>query len=688
MSSKKRLNYGFSGYQFPVIPKAPRSVRRRHSHNNLDNNQICAFELLAAVAGELLQESESSACSNAAEGKDELADCRVGVKCEQLKEDKAVKSECFSQGSCVESTYIPEPAALEQNLKHSLDKPNHVENNIFHKHNCSIMNADFSQKDWSCAKLENCKKVDRGGMFHSEVEGRSSNLGNACNKKIETVTQKQLDDDRKQTDDLTVANSCSVKGPIVEHVNNNATINSDNSVQFPLYRAVPKPSFGKQRNNVKLGIRDDDENSFRSYSHSSKIRAFRKTSRIGYRRIKRILTSRHWKIAPQLKDCERSCFNNRVKSFYQNRKRICALERCRVEIPSKRRKMSHYNSDVAYDQQASSERKSNSPEKGIKRDIIPHRGSGASASAKNHQKKDPCVKFSIKSFNIPELFIEVPETETVGSLKRSVMEAVRSILGNGLRVGVVLEGKKVRDDNRTLQQAGVSQNGNLDTLGFTLEPSFYPVSPSLLSKDPPASSPCVADHELTRRPPSPILELELPSASSDPSKTKLDKHDEDYHELAQSPTNPIDPTSDVAIPDSRAVVIIPHLNAEALAVVPGSPKNSRSELSQRRIRRPFSVAEVEALVEAVEQLGTGRWRDVKIRAFEYADHRTYVDVKDKWKTLVHTASITPQQRRGEPVPQELLDRVLAAHAYWSQQHGKQHAEALKMADSQVQNVGA
>jgi hypothetical protein len=41
--------------------------------------------------------------------------------------------------------------------------------------------------------------------------------------------------------------------------------------------------------------------------------------------------------------------------------------------------------------------------------------------------------------------------------------------------------------------------------------------------------------------------------------------------------------------------------------------------------------------------------------------------QDKWKTLVHTASISPQQRRGEPVPQGLLDRVLVAQAYWSQQ---------------------
>lgn len=78
------------------------------------------------------------------------------------------------------------------------------------------------------------------------------------------------------------------------------------------------------------------------------------------------------------------------------------------------------------------------------------------------------------------------------------MEAVKTILGSGLRVGMVIQGKKVRDDNKTLQQAGISQNGNLDTLGFTLEPSSYPVSPSLHSKNLPALSPYVADNELTR----------------------------------------------------------------------------------------------------------------------------------------------------------------------------------------------
>lgn len=78
------------------------------------------------------------------------------------------------------------------------------------------------------------------------------------------------------------------------------------------------------------------------------------------------------------------------------------------------------------------------------------------------------------------------------------MEAITAILGSGVRVGVVLQGKKVRDDNRTLQQAGISQNSNLDTLGFTLEPNFTNNSPSTTPKKLPPVLPCDADEELLR----------------------------------------------------------------------------------------------------------------------------------------------------------------------------------------------
>ncbi|CAN1769959.1 Telomere repeat-binding protein 5 [Linum perenne] len=228
------------------------------------------------------------------------------------------------------------------------------------------------------------------------------------------------------------------------------------------------------------------------------------------------------------------------------------------------------------------------------------------------------LKLSIKSFKVPELFIEIPATSTVGSLKRMVMEAVSAILGDGLHVGILVQGKKVRDDSKTLLQTGISQDDKHNSLGFVLEPRRSQIT------------------------------------SSSPDGRSNDRS---------------------SLPDSKALVTVPAMRMDALAVVPFNRKSGQPELGQRRMRRPFSVSEVEALVQAVEKLGTGRWRDVKLRAFDNVHHRTYVDLKDKWKTLVHTARISPQQRRGEPVPQELLDRVLAAHAYWSQQQPKHHPKS-------------
>lgn len=78
------------------------------------------------------------------------------------------------------------------------------------------------------------------------------------------------------------------------------------------------------------------------------------------------------------------------------------------------------------------------------------------------------------------------------------MDAVAAILGGGIRVGVVFQGKKVRDDRRTLQQAGISQCANPDNLGFVLEPSFTNVSPSDTPKKIPVLSPCDASKSMPR----------------------------------------------------------------------------------------------------------------------------------------------------------------------------------------------
>ncbi|WOH12390.1 hypothetical protein DCAR_0831893 [Daucus carota subsp. sativus] len=676
MVLKNRQEYGFRGYQIPAIPRGPRSLRRRAMFKKpADDGEICAFELLATVAGKLLQESESSTSSNAAELKEQIKIHNDGIKKEHL-EGSVIRSECLDQGSCIESVQVPDFPVIDRNSKSTVQEVPHPESVYVHEHAAAVPSSEFLVKGKCSVKSEKHRSNDAPGSILSKSNGTLCE-GKLYDSDLEKEPRRQTEVVKKQRGPLDMAKASPLKNPTEFYVNNtNMLINSENSVDLPLYRAqdldAPFPGY---RSGVKIVNRDDDENYFRSNVLNTKARAFRPQSRMGYRRMRKLQTSRYLKAYPKLKDYELSNISRGARAFYHKRKTVYAQERCQYDLQAKRRRLFGHRSD----QEASSESISSFRDKalrGNKTTGVSSSGSGHKASV---QSKDPRVNFRIKSFKVPELYIEVPETATIGSLKRTVMDAVTSILGGGIRVGVVLQGKKVKDDNRTLQQSGISQNEDLESLGFTLEPSFVEACSPSAQKGSPLLLPYDANQELSRTP-APILDSGFSKSIDQTPLTKLDNHVESNHETAPSVT---DVSTDGTATDSKALVAIPPINAEALAMVPMSQKTKRSDLSQRRIRRPFSVSEVEALVEAVETLGTGRWRDVKMRAFDDANHRTYVDLKDKWKTLVHTASIAPQQRRGEPVPQELLDRVLAAHAYWSQhqsKHGKHpQMEPFKLA---------
>ncbi|KAG6404438.1 hypothetical protein SASPL_136686 [Salvia splendens] len=660
MVPKKRLDYWLNGIRSFIIPKAPRSIRKRCPRKNpVEDNQLCAFELLADVAGKLLQESESSVSSNVEAHAGILKNENVT---EQHIDKQTPKSESVDHGSCAESSFIP---VQEPDLSFEFKGLPQTDNGSVLE-NISVASPEVVKK-LDCGSIQETCQVndaDRNTNYDVIVEGQQG---------------------MHSGDD---ANTLNVKDRIGERVNSNMLIRSDSGVQFPLYREpTPHTPLRKQWNTVKIGISDDDDNSYGCNKLSTKFRPFRPQPRTGHRRIRKMLTSKYRKMAPEIRSCELYNPRNGVKSFYQNRKRIYTQERY-LQAPIKKRKLFDHRSTVAHDQQASSNSISNSPKKGMCMDksdsgTMLERVSGASTPVKGHKKgKDPHVKFSIKSFKVPELYIEVPETASVGSLKRTVMEAITAILGNGVRVGVVLQGKKVRDDNRTLQLAGISQNSDLDTLGFTLEPTFTNICSSMTPKKLTSVLSCDADQELMRYPATPMVDSGISNVSVDPPF--ISKVDDDVitSDSMSSPQTCKNETVNGIVSDSKALVPVSPMNSESLAVSPANPKPKKNEMSQRRTRRPFSVGEVEALVEAVERLGTGRWRDVKMGAFEHADYRTYVDLKDKWKTLVHTAGISPYQRRGEPVPQNLLDRVLAAHSYWSKQQGKQPgaAEPLRTVD--------
>ncbi|XP_039067412.1 telomere repeat-binding protein 4-like [Hibiscus syriacus] len=699
MVFKKRLDYGFNTFNVPNVPRAPRSNRRFRSKQAVEDSQICAFELLASLARKLLLESESSASSNASEGHDHVSIGKDVVKQEiHSYDDKPLKLKCVEQGSREAVSAAASESTTENNDNVKGFKP--AGDDAF------LDRAPIKTQSACSEQISGDLKsiIRKGNAAYRNYRGDrdlcSPCLGDLCDDTSENGFKQEQDAKGLDIGKSSIANTCPSKDPVESPMKFPAPVNSKCDAKLPSRGdPIPNASFSRHRNGIKLGSRDDDENFSRFNRHSYRFKTSRPPTRIGDRRIRKLLTSKYWKVAPKLKDFEHSKSDGGMRPLYRKRKTYYNYDRYHNDTHYKRRKFFDRSSIVTSDGGISSESVCNSPEKVVDG----NKGSAASMShavcgipplltgnKASHQSKETHVKFSIKSFRIPELYIEVPESATVGSLKRTVMEAATAILGGGIRVGVLLQGKKVRDDNRTLSQTCIACEDNLDSLGFTLEPGPAKAPPSVCSEEPPLPISCdIAPQQLTSFPTTPVVDTEIPDVTSDPLLLTNSAHSVDTkHEPVTSQT---DKLPDQSLSESRAIVPVSALNVEALAVIPASPKVRKTELTQRRTRRPFSVFEVEALVQAVEVLGTGRWRDIKMRAFENADHRTYVDLKDKWKTLVHTAKISPQQRRGEPVPQELLDRVLAAHAYWSQhqakQQGKHQPGALRITDGESDGNG-
>ncbi|GMH30588.1 hypothetical protein Nepgr_032431 [Nepenthes gracilis] len=661
---------------------APRSVRVRSLHNQkFEYGQVCAFELLATVAGKLLQESESSsASSSAAAGIDHCSIIRDAIKQETQNVDKPLRTGHDDRGSSEGNAFFSGVHLQSYNWKQNKKEvQGSVTEAVLECPSATAASA-CSRKTDSDVESVISKIEGEFVKFPSKLECGSPKCGEYYGANIEDGI------DRQHKITMGVAGARDSVGFCRKLP---ALVNSNDNVELPLCtNSIPRASIFSHRDDIMVhGI--DNNKILSPFPQTSKMEAIRKP-----------LTSKYWKAAPKLKNSEvtSTAPGNRMKNIYCNKKSHDERERSQHNTPFKKRKLFDQSSVATFDGGISSETASNSPDKGINTNkngpaTKLHAENVLSSSVMNSQKpprRASNVKFTIKSFKVPELILNVPETATVGSLKRTALDAVTAILGGGLRVGVLLHGKKIRDENRTLLQTGIAHTENLDGFGFMLEPiSPAQPSPPICSGGPPDSLTCNSPKNCANR--SVVTFNEDLSPLNAPDKSSLVADSGSFQEMLPFPTAEL---VDKAESNSKALVPVPEISTKPLAVVPVNPRPRCLEMGQRRTRRPFSVSEVEALVQAVEKFGTGRWRDVKLCSFEDAKHRTYVDLKDKWKTLVHTARISPQQRRGEPVPQELLDRVLAAHAYWTQHPANRHGNhrngtgTLKIADIPVEKAAA
>ncbi|KAL9270653.1 Telomere repeat-binding protein 5-like protein [Drosera capensis] len=670
MVLQKRLDYGFVGYQVPWIPQAKRSARRVPIKKKVEDNPLQAFDLLATVAGKLLLEGENSVAVKIT-GEDQEIDVEDAVQEENESDEfKPPGIESLDKGSSRSNIFVKERGFQADTLHNSCAEPDMP---------ClAAVTTDHLSKASSFQNIVQNNDENELKILLSKVEGSvHHNESSLYNLEGRVKEQQQcMGINNGQVSFQVWPDLCSAEDPMILDGKPPALISSDNCAKVSLSEDLyQRGSLSLYRDNVTLVSRDDDENSSGCTQRSTTMTATRLPRCSSELRIENPLAFEYSAAARKLKDGDLSDSGGDSASAYHNRKSILKRQRSQRIYPPKKRKVFNYSSGSSCDGISALKRTYELPLKAVDITASDH-DSGSSSSVDNQKAsigaKEPHVKLRIKSFRVPELLIEISETETVASLKSTVMEAVSAMLEDGLRVGILFQGRKIRDDYRTLIQTGISHDSRLDALSFTLDPyASQAVAPATCEGHP--LQPSSVPQSLTKCLPTISAvqqDVLLPSADIPSNKLSLGTAAESDHDSAPSPPEVVEKSTY----DSRALVPIPEANVKSMTVTPMQKKSKETEIGQRRIRRPFSVSEVEALVQAVEKLGTGRWRDVKLRAFDNVKHRTYVDLKDKWKTLVHTARISPQQRRGEPVPQELLDRVLAAHACWSQHQVKQQQQ--------------
>ncbi|XP_010232874.1 telomere-binding protein 1 isoform X2 [Brachypodium distachyon] len=595
MVVRKRLDYGSRGHQVPTMPRVPSSARGKRSTRR-KKDEMCAFDLLATVAGTLLAGQENSSnvpSTNTAAAN--YAKKRKSVKAEQCDEVLPLKSvaveNCIVGSGGVCASPRQANICLAENSS-TRNETNSVLELLTVKPSMLVNDSLFT-----CTK--SCDRGHPGSTRSMEAN--------------QVQVQQPMAGDTTTLYSLVSSVDLDGRPP--------ALVSSDSSSGMPDHNTSPLCHAEVQH----AAYRDDDENSSGCTHSCTAGNKSYMPHYTGDNKIRKLFASKLRKAA-------------RSKMCGEMSNKGSKLNFCEKKISTTRQKV----------QRAIFKRK-----KLVRRHFTPSSPKGIVTE----------VKLRIKSFTIPELFVEIPEKATVGSLKRTVMDVVTSIIEGGLRVGVLLEGKNIQDDSKTLRQARICHGQNLDNIDFTLEcEAGQNSSPGVMIPEEMNILGADAAEPLARiKCEEPFSETKVVGNNQQHMHTSLNCVRSDpgsVHSLVEL-------TAQETSACSQAIVPAVSPNSEALAIVPLC-KSKRPGIAQRRIRRPFSLPEVEALVDAVEQLGTGRWRDVKMLAFDNSDHRTYVDLKDKWKTLVHTASIAPQQRRGEPVPQDLLDRVLAAQAYWSQ----------------------
>lgn len=266
---------------------------------------MCAFDLLATVAGKLLLDGENPQSANTSSGKEQPVNVGNSVGKEEKDVNKSLE-ENSCERDCYERNFLfTEIVSEAPNPNSCSNELACTQNDIISRPASGITSSDCSEKIGSAEQLVNDDCKLSLGISTPSVDIESSGFRLSANSGSEDESRKDIKPDSANIRNLSISNKvslCSSGYPEASDRKSSALVCSVDSVKFPFCRdPTPCGSFPINRENVKLVSRDDDENSSECIEPSTRNKAFKPP---GDRRFRKLLAPKHCKITSNAKDDE------------------------------------------------------------------------------------------------------------------------------------------------------------------------------------------------------------------------------------------------------------------------------------------------------------------------------------------------------------------------------------------------
>jgi hypothetical protein len=255
-----------------------RSARKKEAQSQ--GQTMCAFDLLATVAGKLLDEGEGS-LGNMSAGAQALAACTNGVRVKQercFEEVKHFKAEVTDQDSCNESAILPHIA---------------VQRPVSHCRNEDIK-AKFEAQDKESSMIS-CTKAELGCNFGAIADRWSPESVESGAFTGDAVAAAGFQKITPGMYNLLNPMDVDVKPPPL--------VSSDSTGEMPLYGDKVRRSISFPRGSKGAPVyavdRDDDDDKSSGCTHPSTTtnRGFRPNCTAEHSRVKKLLACKYRKVA-------------------------------------------------------------------------------------------------------------------------------------------------------------------------------------------------------------------------------------------------------------------------------------------------------------------------------------------------------------------------------------------------------